>query len=138
MLEVLEKVKTKWNRNEESAKCPRAIWLWQGSLGLVPQLLFVLPMGKISGLSLNIFHKLNVTFSLFSNAVSSYYFWTSGIPKAFSKNGSCETNYFKKSAMGVTSLYFVTQMCGPVHCTELRTNSILLEHSSLARIEHKV
>lgn len=41
------------------------------------------------------FHKLNVTFSLSSNAVSSYCFWTSGIPKAFSKNGSCEPNYFK-------------------------------------------
>lgn len=36
--------------------------------------LFVLPMGKIAGFALNILHKLNLTFSFSSNAVSSYCF----------------------------------------------------------------
>lgn len=54
--------------------------------------LFVLPTGKISDLSMNSFHKSNVTISFSFNADSSYCFWTSDIPKAFSKNGSCKTN----------------------------------------------
>lgn len=91
--------------------------------------LFVLPMGNLSGLSLNIFHKLNVTFSFSSTTVSSNCFWTRGIHKAFSKDGSCETYYFKNQPW-VTSPYFVTRMAG----TGLSTNSIIAEHSSLAGI----
>ena len=85
-----------WNRNEqESAKSLQAIWYWQVSTGAVYQFLLVLPIGNLSGLFLNIFHKLNVTFSFSSNAVSSNFFWIRGIPRAFSKNGNCEINYFK-------------------------------------------
>ena len=59
---------TTWNRNEqESAKSLQAIWYWQVSTGAVYQFLFVLPIGNLSGLFLNIFHKLNVTFSFSSS-----------------------------------------------------------------------